>query len=168
MEVFPCPQFSNGKPYAVQQGAGMVVTQGTEAEVYASVQFLKWLTEDDRNIKFSVDSGYMPVTQSANNIDVILSVQKDTTDVMQKILTNAVAMVTDNTLYTPKAFKNGTTARNILEYAMSDLAVADRAAVVENLKNGQTLEEASALFTSDAYFDEWYNATLQSLEALEG
>ena len=146
----------------------MVVTQGTDAEVYASVQFLKWLTEDERNIKFSVESDYMPVTKSANDIDVILSVQKDTTEVMKRILTNAISMVTGNTLYTPKAFQNGTTARNILEYSMSDLATADRAKVVENLNNGQTLEDASAAFTSDAYFDDWYNATLQSLEALAG
>lgn len=168
MEAFPCPQFADGEPYAVQQGAGMVVTQGTDAEVYASVQFLKWLTEDERNIKFSVESDYMPVTKSANDIDVILSVQKDTTEVMKRILTNAISMVTGNTLYTPKAFQNGTTARNILEYSMSDLATADRAKVVENLNNGQTLEDASAAFTSDAYFDDWYNATLQSLEALAG
>ncbi len=168
MEVFPCPQFAGGEAYAVQQGAGMVVTQGTEAEVYASVQFLKWLTQDERNITFSIESGYMPVTKSANNIDTILSIQTDTTDVMKKILSNAISMVTGNTLYTPKAFKNGTTARSILEYSMSDLAAADRAAVLERLSQGQTLDEASADFTSDAHFDAWYQETLQSLEALEG
>ncbi len=40
MDVLPCPEFDGGD-YAVQQGAGMVVTKGEEAEVYASVEFLK-------------------------------------------------------------------------------------------------------------------------------
>ena len=47
MDVLPCPEFDGGD-YAVQQGAGMVVTKGEEAEVYASVEFLKWFTADQK------------------------------------------------------------------------------------------------------------------------
>ena len=123
MDVLPCPGFAGGGAYAVQQGAGMVVTEGSEAEI-------------SRN--------------------------------MEKVLPVAVDMVNNNQTYTTKAFEGGTKARNILEYAMSDLAAQDRAVVAERLSAGQSLEEAAAEFCTDAYFDAWYEETLGRLQAFEG
>lgn len=168
MAAFPCPQFAGGAAYAVQQGAGMVVTAGEDAEVYASVQFLKWFTQDQRNILFSVDSGYLPVTKSANNMEAIRAHRTSLDATMDQILTTAVDTVNQNALYTPGAFANGTAARSILEYSMSDLAAADRAVVAERLAAGQSLESAVADFTSDEYFEKWYGDTLARLEALAG
>ena len=123
MDVLPCPGFAGGGAYAVQQGAGMVVTEGSEAEI------------------------------SQN---------------MEKVLPVAVDMVNNNQTYTTKAFEGGTKARNILEYAMSDLAAQNRAVVAERLSAGQSLEEAAAEFCTGAYFDAWYEETLGRLQAFEG
>ena len=65
------PKFANGEDYAVQQGAGMVVTKASDAEIQASLVFLKWFTSPEHNITFSVDSGYLPVTHEGNSIDAI-------------------------------------------------------------------------------------------------
>ena len=35
IKVLPCQKFADGEAYAVQQGAGMVVTQGSEQEIKA-------------------------------------------------------------------------------------------------------------------------------------
>ena len=59
--ILPAPCFEGGENYAVQQGAGMVVSKSTEQEEYASTVFLKWFTEAQRNIEFAVGSGYLPV-----------------------------------------------------------------------------------------------------------
>lgn len=163
MEVLPCPQFDGGD-YAVQQGAGMVVTKGEEAEVYASVEFLKWFTADERNIKFSVDSGYLPVTKTANNMSAIEGSGAEIKDGMKKVLAVGVDTVNGNELYTTKAFENGGKARNILEYAMSDKAVADREVVVQRMAQGLSLEESVAEFELDDNFDAWYEETLQRLQ----
>lgn len=163
MDVLPCPQFDGGD-YAVQQGAGMVVTKGEEAEVYASVEFLKWFTADERNIKFSVDSGYLPVTKTANNMDAITGSGVEIKDGMKKVLTVGVDTANGNELYTTKAFENGGKARNILEYAMSDKAVADREVVVQRMAQGLRLEESVAEFELDDNFDAWYEETLQRLQ----
>lgn len=168
MDVLPCPVFAGGQAYAVQQGAGMVVTKRSEAEIYASVEFLKWFTADEQNILFSVQSGYLPVTKTANQKDAIMNSGAKMSDKMKKTLPVAVDMVNENQTYTTKAFEGGTDARNILEYAMSDLAAQDRAVVVKNLAAGQSLEEATAQFCSDAYFDAWYEKTLQQLQEYEG
>ncbi len=168
MDVLPCPGFAGGGAYAVQQGAGMVVTEGSEAEIYASVEFLKWFTADDQNILFSVQSGYLPVTKTANDKTAILNSGAEISQNMEKVLPVAVDMVNNNQTYTTKAFEGGTQARNILEYAMSDLAAQDRAVVAERLSAGQSLEEATAEFCTDAYFDAWYEETLGRLQAFEG
>lgn len=167
MEVLPCPAFAGGDAYAVQQGAGMVVTEGTEAEIYASVEFLKWFTADEQNILFSVQSGYLPVTKSANDKTAILNSGAEISPKMEKTLSAAVDMVNSNELYTTRAFQEGTAARSILEYAMSDRALEDRKIVEEQLSNGKSLEEATEEFCSDAYFDAWYEETLSKLQAYE-
>ena len=162
------PKFANGEDYAVQQGAGMVVTKASDAEIQASLVFLKWFTSPEHNITFSVDSGYLPVTHEGNSIDTIRASGLALSDEMDEVLSAAVDTVNENHLYTPRAFSGGTNARAILEYSMSDKASADRAAVKETMVQGQSFEEASAQFLSDECFEAWYQDTLASLEAFQG
>ncbi len=166
MQVFACPHFEGGENYAVQQGAGMVVTNTNEKEIYASVQFLKWFTSDERNIQFSVSSGYLPVTKQANNIEKIQTEMQDSTESILSIITAAIQTVNDNTLYTTKAFQNGTLARNILEYSLSDKAAEDRTAVLASLQDGASYEDAVAAFDNEDNFNAWYETTKAELEAL--
>ena len=162
------PKFANDENYAVQQGAGMVVTKASDAEIQASLVFLKWFTSPEHNITFSVDSGYLPVTHEGNSIDTIRTSGLALSDEMDEVLSAAVDTVNENHLYTPHAFSGGTNARAILEYSMSDKASADRAAVKEAMAQGQNFEEASAQFLSDECFEAWYQDTLASLEAFQG
>lgn len=166
LAILPCPQFQSGAAYAIQQGAGMVVTTRSDEEIAASVEFLKWFTEDGRNIRFSVGSGYLPVTKAASDMEAINAAGLAVTDVMEKVLTVSVDTVAGNRLYTPPAFTAGVEARSVLEYAMSDAAVRDRAVVAERLAAGESLEEAAADFTSDEYFEAWYAGLLSQLQAL--
>lgn len=166
LAILPCPQFQGGAAYAIQQGAGMVVTTRSDEEIAASVEFLKWFTEDGRNIRFSVGSGYLPVTKTASDMEAINAAGLAVTDVMEKVLTVSVDTVAGNRLYTPPAFTAGVEARSVLEYAMSDAAVRDRAVVAERMAAGESLEEAAADFTSDEYFEAWYTGLLSQLQAL--
>ena len=166
MKVLPCPKFADGDAYAVQQGAGMVVTQGSEQEIKACVTFLKWFTAPENNITFSVDSGYLPVTKAANNMTAIHQQYPSLSDSMDIVLTEAVHAITTNSLYTTKPFENGTEARSVLEHAMSDQASADLLIIRDRMEQGQTLDEASADFLTDDYFEAWYQNTRSTLSAL--
>ncbi|MCM1466693.1 MAG: extracellular solute-binding protein [Alistipes sp.] len=168
MDVLPSPGFAGGKAYVVQQGAGMVVTQGSEAEIQASVEFLKWITADEQNILFSTQSGYLPVKKTANENGAILNSGAEMTGNMEKTLLAAVDMVNNNQPYTTKAFENGGTARNILEYALSDKAAADRKTVEERLAAGENYDDVVAEFCTDDNFEEWYASVLEQLQAFEG
>ena len=87
---------------------------------------------------------------------------------VRKSLNTAVQTVKANTLYTTRAFETGTQARKKLEYAMSDAAQADRAAVEEALQGGATLEEATAEFVSEERFDAWYTQLMNELSEIVG
>lgn len=168
LKILPCPQFRGGTACAIQQGAGMVVTEGTKAEIAASVEFLKWFTDRERNIRFSVDSGYLPVMKTANSMKAIRASGLTLTDLMDEVLTVSVDTINENLLYTPPAFAGGSSLRNELEYAMSDQAVEDRGEVLARMREGQTMAAAAADFASDQHFEDWYSATLIRLQTIIG
>ena len=165
--VMAAPVFEGGEAYAVQQGAGMVVTRSDKKHEYAAVEFLKWFTEADNNLQFSSVSGYLPVMKEAGcteKLDQVIAdhemtVAPKTYDCMTTIFKEMDGM----TLYTNKSFKNGSAARKVLEYNLSDRAAEDRAKVVAALEQGKNLEEASAEFVSEEAFEAWYSSFCEEL-----
>ena len=168
VKVLPCPKFADGAAVSVQQGAGMAVTNASDAEVEASVTFLKWLSQPEQNIQFAVGSGYLPVTHAADDMTVIENSGLALTDTMRDILTTAIDEVENNELYTPKAFAGGAAARKVLEYGLSDKAAADRATVVERIAAGESAADAEAEFLTDEAFEAWYQDLLSQLKSYEG
>lgn len=165
--VMAAPVFEGGKPYAVQQGAGMVVSKSDEKHEYASVEFLKWFTEAENNLQFGCVSGYLPVLKEANSTEKLdqviadqqLSVAPKTYDCLTLVFEEMKGM----TLYTNKSFRNAFAARKVLEYHLSDKAAKDREQVKEALKQGKSLEEASSLYVTEEAFEEWYNSFCDEL-----
>lgn len=165
MSAYVAPQFEGKEAYAVQQGAGMVVTKSDETKETACAEFLKWFTQLDQNVKFSVDSGYLPVTKEANNKEVIKS-KITTTSETEQIIDRAIDTIDTSTLYTTKAFEQGTKARNVLEYSLSDKAAQDRKTVEEKIQKGKRYEDVVSQFDNDKNFDAWYNETFAQLKEL--
>lgn len=113
--VMPAPVFKGGEAYAVQQGAGMVVTKSDAKTEYGAVVFLKWFTEAQRNLDFSISSGYLPVKKEANTQDMLnAALDKEAavsyTVHLKKTLPVAMEMAQTYTMYTNKAFQGGTAA----------------------------------------------------------
>lgn len=107
VKVLPTPVFDGGESVAVQQGAGMVVTSTTEEKEQACAEFLKWFTQPENNIAFSVGSGYLPVTHEANDMKKIEANDSSISDSMKNILSVAVDTFNTRELYTTKAFSSG-------------------------------------------------------------
>ncbi|MCM1467760.1 MAG: extracellular solute-binding protein [Alistipes sp.] len=166
--VMPAPVFEGGENYAVQQGAGMVVIRSDERHEYASVEFLKWFTQAENNIVFGCTSGYLPVLEEANSTqvldEVIAKEHMEVGDKLYDCLTCFLDEMDEGLLYTNKSFKNGSAARRVLEYNLSDKAKADRSAVEEAVLNGKSLEEACAPYISEQAFKEWYRSFCSELE----
>lgn len=170
--VTTAPVFEGGAQYAVQQGAGMVVSKSDEKHEYAAVEFLKWFTEAENNLQFGCVSGYLPVTKEAGSVERLdqviaeheLEVAPKTYDCLTTIFNEMEGM----TLYTNKSFENGSAARKVLEYHLADQAAADRAVVAAALEEGKSLEEASASYVSQEAFETWYAAFCEALSSAVG
>ena len=166
IKTLPAPQFEGGEKIAVQQGAGMVVIKKSDAEVEASVRFLKWFTQSDWSIEFCVGSSYMPVIGEYNDIARIERSSPSMKPAVRMTLETSVQTVKDNAMYTSKAFIGGMTARKALEYSMSDLAKTDRESVKGTMAQGASLEEACAPMMTEEYFDAWYTQLMAELTAI--
>lgn len=166
MRAYPCPKFEGGEDFAVQQGAGLVVTNAAPQEVEASVEFLKWFTEAGRNLEFSLGSGYVPVKKEANEMTFVEQAMDaaGASSKMRAIITNAIDMTGENQMYTTKAFRNGTAARAILNDSMVEKARADREAFLALTAEGMPHEEAAAQFVTDENFEARYEETRTALE----
>ena len=164
----PTPVFEGGANYEVQQGAGMVVTKSTPEQEYASVVFLKWFTEADRNLEFSSGSGYLPVKKGVatkENLDRILEEKKiEIEPKAYDALLISYDRSSEAALYTNKAFDGGVKARKVLEYNLSDKAAADREAVLADLAAGKSVEEALAPYLTEENFETWFVQFQQTLE----
>jgi multiple sugar transport system substrate-binding protein len=166
--VLPLPNFENTAPFAVQQGAGMVVVKSDKLRERAAVEFLKWFTDIDRNIRFSLESGYLPVKKEANDIRVIqkfLADAKDNrvTEKMESSLPVLMEQLESYELYTNDPFENGTNAREVLSKALIDKSKADREKVMELLEKGNTREEAVKEVATEENFQEWLRGLRESL-----
>ena len=167
--VLPAPVFEGGRNVAVQQGAGMVVSKSDEKHEYAAVEFLKWFTQAENNLRFSSVSGYLPVTKAANSVqkmDEAISTQEiSVAPKTYDCLTAIFEQIEDIMLYTNKSFKNASAARKVLEYNLTDKAAEDRAAVAAALEQGASLEEASAPYVTREAFEGWYDSFCDTLNA---
>lgn len=157
--TLPAPIFAGAEKCAVQQGAGMMVLNSTPEREYASVEFLKWFTDDERNIAFSLQSGYLPVKKSANDWDKIsqnFADQQAAGEEYSQFFVDAMGVaietVNTNTLYANKPFANGTEARAVLENNMSYQIQRDLEAIQAQVAAGVSREEAVAQFTTEEHF----------------
>lgn len=158
--VMTAPVFEGGRHCAVQQGAGMVVSKSDVRHEYAAVEFLKWFTEAENNLRFGCVSGYLPVRKDAGSVEKLdqviaeegLDVAPKTYDCLITIFRELDGM----TLYTNKSFQNGSAARKVLEYHLADRAAQDREKVVLALQEGKSLEEAVADYVSEESFEAWF------------
>ncbi len=166
--VMPAPLFAGGSDYIAQAETGMAVVKASQAEEYASVTFLKWLTEDEQNITFGCPSGYLPVKESAYKklkLDLaIVERELDVTPQTYESLLTAFQYGEKGSFNAGQVFARGSDAAMILEYHLQEKAGADRQTVKARIAGGMSLDEATAGFLSEAEFESWYQSFCAALE----
>ncbi|WP_297421962.1 extracellular solute-binding protein [Clostridium sp.] len=166
--ILPLPKFKGGKGYMPQQGAGMVVTKSDTKHEYAVTEFLKWFTDVDRNIEFSVKSGYLPVKKEANNTELIKNkIEKnknlDLLKKSQEAIFTAMNQEKGYDFYTSEAFDGGDKARDILEKSMIDKAKNDREQIKAQLNRGGSKDEILKKYDNDENFEKWFNELRENI-----
>ena len=124
--VLPLPNFEGTNPSAVQQGAGMAVTKSEEKQEQAAVEFLKWFTHEERNIDFSMATGYFPVrnAEQISNIvqNKIKAMDAGTETLVQQNLILGWESLSGDNLYVPTHIdEEGIQRRMIYRYLTAEL-----------------------------------------------
>lgn len=160
-KVLPVPQFEGCDKYMVQQGAGMVVAKSDEVHEYASVMFLKWFTESERNIEFAVGSGYLPVKKDANDMEKVKSVVENLEEKPSDILITSMETAIDNSknavLYSSKPFENSEAARDFAGNFIQETADNAYNEIMERIEKGESREDVIAEYTDENAFETWYS-----------
>ncbi len=168
--VLPVPNFEGTEPYAVQQGAGMSVISSNEKKEYASAVFLKWFTEEERNIEFSINSGYLPVKKSANDFDKISAINEKSKNTVKETMLNSLKLAIDEvnnySLYTMKPFDTASEVRDYLGDYIQTTAEETYASVIEKTQNGENRDDIIAEYTDDEAFESWFSIFNSYIESL--
>ncbi len=162
--VYSLPNFEGAQPMAVQQGAGMVVTKSTPERERAVVEFLKWFTQPEQNMRFATASGYMPVTYAANERKALIGAS-GMSAVLRDTLTVGMEMTGTYKLYTSKPFEKGSAAREEVSRSMWDRAEQDRKAVLALMEAGEPRADAVAQYNTDENFWAWLDEFSAALSA---
>ncbi len=64
-ELLPFPVMEGGRKVAIQRAGGFCLFRSTPGRQQAAVDFLKWLTRPEENLRYVEGTGYLPVTRSA-------------------------------------------------------------------------------------------------------
>jgi len=158
LKVMPYPSFKDSKKITVQQGAGVIVSKSTPEKEYASVVFLKWLTEPERNIDFILKTGYMPVTKKA--IELLPSKLTelsggDINENVVKVLEATHEMMKTHEFYTYKPFKASDDIRYSFEDKLLSYTSAARNEFVEKLNENGDFEASVGEILNDQRFEQF-------------
>jgi len=167
--ILPYPHFKDGKAISIQQGAGMCITKSDDAHQYAAALFLKWFTESEQNIEFSVSTGYFPVKKEALNEELILGQVTEegitTKSIIESIKASSI-MFHSYTLYNSKPFLYSYEMRDLLERHLYDKIVNDLDLINQTLKNEDDKEALINELTSEHAFDAWYQDLNQQAQQI--
>ncbi len=113
------PFFEDGESYAIQQGANVAVAVSTPEKQEGAALFLKWITEPEQNLAFTMASGYLPVEKTAFGENFELKVSEMSTGDQQKQnVAKAYEYSSDQILnrktYAAEVFEGSYGVRNIL------------------------------------------------------
>lgn len=65
LQILPPPKADGTDLLVTQAGVGLCACKTTEQKAEAAAVFARWLTDPERNLKFCVETGYMPVSKAS-------------------------------------------------------------------------------------------------------
>lgn len=164
--VLPVPNFDQTPSYIVQQGAGMCIKKSNRKTEYACTLFLKWFTDEERNIAYSACSGYLPVKISANDYTKISTSIDNVqiSQIMQDTFVTAIKEINTSKLYTAPPFDNSDKVRDFLGEYIQTTSSSDREKIVNFIDAGGSYSDIISSYTDDAAFEKWYEGFLSGLK----
>lgn len=157
VEILPYPVYEGGIKYAPEQGVGALITKGEPEYEEASMEFLKWFTEPERNLEYSLEAGYLPVRTDLELDDIMEYIDeiKEEDEFMAEIAIANIETKKNYEMYRNYSFGSSLDIRLYLEYDLKEKAIEDRTLIEKLIELDTSKEEAVKLFDNDENFERW-------------
>ena len=168
--ILPYPYFENGLPYAIQQGAGMCISSSEYHREYAAAEFLKWFTDIDQNIEFSISTGYFPVKNEALDEKLMLGELDQVQSSIPSLVASIQAtqeMFRTYSFYNNKPFEGSFDMRNLLENHLFD-RVKSNLNALKLISDAESREKRIDELISETSFLNWYQQILEEADIILG
>ncbi len=154
-KVANTPSFRGAENYFLIQGGGVFGVKHSEKASLAMVEFLKWLTNEENAIKFSMSISYLPPRKSSFSREVVEKALNDET--IDKLLADTYLLMfekmSSSKPYEPLATQNYELVRKTIDdYFISSIA------------HGRALYSSGEDIDSEKYFEEWYSGLREAVE----
>ena len=143
----PYPVFTEDTAGAVHRGGGLfAIKSSDERKNYAAAVFAKWLTEQENNLRFVTEAGYLPVTDIA--FDQLLAqpelVQKEN---YRQLYETTGSMVQEYTLYAVPVFDRASDVQSHFEDSVKMVLKTAHNQYIERVANGEDPETVLNVLT---------------------
>lgn len=164
------PVFRDGTKEALLQGAGYGIIRSDKSKQYAAAEFLKWLTDKEQNMEFSIQANYMPVTKQALTREALEDYyqRNDVDESIKQSLEIGSSLIEEDRLWAGKPSEYYGEVRYYLADALKIRAEEDRNMVLQYISLGMSREEAVKEFTTDEYFDLWFETLVEGIDEILG
>ena len=147
----PYPLFSEGTAGAVHRGGGLfAIKSNDERKNYAAAVFAKWLTEQNNNLRFVTEAGYLPVTDAA--FDRLLTdpelVEKEN---YRQLYETAGTMIAQYSLWAIPVFDGASDAQSRFEESVKLVLRSAHSEYLDRIQSGQEPEAVLNALTDASY-----------------
>ncbi len=163
--VLPYPYVEGDKLYVINQGAGMSLVSSDEAHEYAASIFLKWFTDIDQNIKFALESTYLPVkSESYTSLSSRLQEINIPHDTSKKSLETSLKMLSNYKFYNNKPGPNIFHIRRLMDSHLYTKLQEDLRLLESRIYQGESRESIIDEMIDKKEFKKWYKDFLKQME----
>ena len=147
----PYPLFSEDAANAVHRGGGLfAIKSSDERKNYAAAVFAKWLTEQNNNLRFVTEAGYLPVTDAA--FDRLLTepelVQKEN---YRQLYQTASVMIREYSLWAIPVFDGASDTQSRFEESVKLVLRAAHSEYIDRAYSGEEPEMVLNELTDASY-----------------
>ncbi len=165
LKVMHSPYMKGGQKLFINQGGGIFVVDSSERKNNASIAFVKWITEKDKNLAFTIRSSYFPISKATLTKEVITEYEEEHNidDNIVQTLNVGINQFSAMKSYTPEALDGYEEVRIIIEKEFAQLAKKDAKDVKDRIKSGEHYKQALEYYLSDLYFEKWYDSFVEKI-----
>lgn len=164
--VLPYPVFLDGYGYMTQRGANMAVFASEPAREYAAVEFLKWFTEPEQNIEFTISTGYIPVKKAALSSPEALQDYvsgSNNRDAVKKSVATVLEAMNERGFYTKNIFEHAYEANLLFSESLDQKIQLDLNEMALRIERGGERSAIISELTGDKEFEQWYHKLIQEM-----